>query len=59
MTTGILAVGYGYELTGYYCMIDQMYVQGIINSRAFSMDLGGVDSPSGKLSAIPSSPSPD
>ena len=48
METGIIAVGFGVEIAGYYCMVDQMYLQGIINSRAFSMDLGGVDSTAGR-----------
>ena len=48
METGIIAVGFGVEIAGYYCMVDQMYLQGIINSRAFSMDLGGIDSTSGE-----------
>lgn len=51
METGIIAVGFGVEITGYYCIIDQMYLQGVINSRAFSMDLGSKDTPTGKFSA--------
>lgn len=47
MTTGIVAVGFGVEIAGYYCIIDQMYLQGIINSRAFALDLGSVDSAAG------------
>ena len=41
-------ISYGYELAGYYCLLDEMYVQGIINSRAFSLDLGNVDEAAGK-----------
>ena len=48
MTTGILAAGYGVEITGYYGVIDEMYLEGIINSRVFSLDLGSVDSPYGE-----------
>jgi hypothetical protein len=49
MATGILAAGYGVEITGYYAVIDEMYLEGIINSRVFSLDLGSVDSsPSGE-----------
>lgn len=47
MTTGILGVCYGVEITGYYCVIDQMYLQGIIASRTFALDLGSVDSATG------------
>ena len=47
MTTDILGVCYGVEITGYYCVIDQMYLQGIIASRAFALDLGSVDSAAG------------
>ncbi|PVH85072.1 acid protease [Cadophora sp. DSE1049] len=49
MFAGILATSYGYELAGYYCLLDEMYVQGIINSRAFSLDLGNVDSAAGSI----------
>ncbi|CAL3965066.1 unnamed protein product [Diplocarpon coronariae] len=41
---GIIATGFGYEIAGYYGLVDEMYVQGIINSRAFSSILfGGID----------------
>jgi hypothetical protein len=33
----------------YLTVIDQLAAQGITNSRAFSLDLRGVDSPDGKL----------
>ena len=52
METGIIAVGYGVEITGYYCIIDEMYLEGTINSRAFSLDLGSVDSPEGDLPVL-------
>jgi len=51
MATGIIAVGFGVEIAGYYCLVDEMYLQGLINSRAFSIDLGGIDSPTGRLLA--------
>lgn len=44
-----MGVGPGIELTGYPTIIDQLATQGITNSRAFSLDLRGVDSPSGKV----------
>ncbi len=43
-----MGVGPGYELIGYYNIIDQLYVQGFTNSRAFSLDLGSVDTAEGK-----------
>jgi hypothetical protein len=46
--TGLMGVGPGIELTGYLTIIDQLATQGITNSRAFSLDLRGVDSPNGK-----------
>lgn len=51
MDAGILAVGYGVEVAGYYCLIDMMAYDGLIASRAFSLDLGSVDvtTASGKL----------
>lgn len=49
MFAGILAAGYGVEIAGYYCLIDEMYLQGIINSRAFSLDLGNIDSAAGSI----------
>jgi hypothetical protein len=51
MTTGIIAVGFGEAIAGYPCLIDQMALQGIIHSRAFSLDLGGVDTQSGMSTA--------
>jgi hypothetical protein len=47
MATGLLGVGPGVELTGYYTAIDQLALQGFINSRAFSLDLGSVDTAEG------------
>jgi hypothetical protein len=46
--TGLMGVGPGYELTGYPIIIDNLASQGITQSRAFSLDLRGVDSPDGK-----------
>jgi hypothetical protein len=43
MYTGILAVGFGVEVAGYYCLIDMMAYDGLIQSRAFSLDLGSID----------------
>jgi hypothetical protein len=44
MMEGIMGIGWGYGLdTNYYNVIDQLWVQGITNSRAFSLDLGSID----------------
>jgi hypothetical protein len=48
LPTGILGVGWGFELTGYYNVIDQLHLQGVTQSRAFSLDLGNVDTAEGK-----------
>ena len=45
---GLLGIGPGIELTLYPTIIDQLALQGITNSRAFSLDLRGVDSPDGR-----------
>ncbi|KAH8649680.1 aspartic peptidase domain-containing protein [Tricladium varicosporioides] len=46
---GIMGVGPGIELVGYPIIIDSLANQGITNSRAFSLDLRSVDSPSGAI----------
>ncbi len=43
-----MGVGPGIQLTGYPTIIDQLALQGVTNSRAFSLDLRGVESPDGK-----------
>ena len=48
LDSGIMGVGPGIELTGYPTIIDQLAIQGITNSRAFSLDLRSVDTPEGK-----------
>ncbi|TVY91376.1 Candidapepsin [Lachnellula willkommii] len=49
-TLGIMGVGFGYQLTtNYYNIIDQLYVQGITNSRAFSLDLASIDASQGSV----------
>jgi hypothetical protein len=45
-----MGVGPGIELIKYPNIIDTLASQGITQSRAFSLDLRGVDSPTGKLS---------
>jgi hypothetical protein len=56
MDAGIWGVCFGAALngqesnTGYYTLLDLMYLDGIINSRAFSLDLMGVETAQGKLS---------
>lgn len=47
--TGLMGVGPGIELTGYPIIIDSLADQGITQSRAFSLDLRGVDSPDGAI----------
>lgn len=47
-----MGVGFGYQLdTNYYNIIDQLYVQGVTNSRAFSLDLASIDVSQGMTSA--------
>jgi hypothetical protein len=45
-----MGVGPGIELIKYPNIIDTLASQGVTQSRAFSLDLRGVDSPTGKLS---------
>jgi hypothetical protein len=55
MAAGIWGVCFGAALNGqegnieYYALLDLMYLDGIINSRAFSLDLMSVDTAEGKL----------
>jgi hypothetical protein len=45
-----MGVGLGMGVqTDYPNIIDQLALQGVTNSRAFSLDLRGVDSPDGKV----------
>lgn len=49
LDTGLLGIGFGIQYTtAYPNIIDQMAAQNITNSRAFSLNLGGVDSATGK-----------
>jgi Eukaryotic aspartyl protease len=56
MAAGIWGTCFGAALNGqegniaYYGLLDLMYLDGIINSRAFSLDLMGVDTAQGTLS---------
>lgn len=56
MATGIWGTCFGAALNGqegntdYYTLLDLMYLDGVINSRAFSLDLMGVDTAQGKSS---------
>jgi hypothetical protein len=53
MAAGIWGVCFGYPLnTVYYTVLDLMYLDGIINSRAFSLDLMSVDTAEGKSSSL-------
>jgi hypothetical protein len=45
-----MGVGPGIELTGYPTIIDTLATEGITQSRAFSLDLRGVDSTTGDAS---------
>jgi hypothetical protein len=47
--TGLMGVGPGHELTGYNTIIDELALQGVTQSRAFSLDLRSVDSPDGAI----------
>jgi hypothetical protein len=50
MMEGIMGVGFGYGLdTAYYNIIDQLAVQGITHSRAFSLDLASIDVAQGTI----------
>lgn len=44
-----MGVGPGVELIGYPNIIDELATQGITQSRAFSLDLRGIDSPAGEI----------
>jgi len=43
-----IGLGYGWTLN-YYNVIDQLYVQGVTNSRAFSLDLASIDVYDGRV----------
>ncbi|KAF4624875.1 hypothetical protein G7Y89_g13295 [Cudoniella acicularis] len=50
---GVMGIGWGYGVdTSYYNVIDQLYVQGITYSRAFSLDLASVDVAKGLNSPV-------
>ncbi len=51
MDTGLMGIGLGNTTpaTNYPNIIDQLALQNITNSRAFSLDLGTVDTPEGKF----------
>ncbi|KAI6714856.1 hypothetical protein PZA11_007746 [Diplocarpon coronariae] len=49
LPTGFIGVGTGIELTGYPAILDSMATQGLINSRAFSLDLRSFESPDGTI----------
>lgn len=49
LDTGLLGIGFGVKYTTAYAnIIDQMAAQNITNSRAFSLNLGGVSTSTGK-----------
>jgi hypothetical protein len=50
LPSGFMGVGPGIELTGYPTIIDTLATEGITQSRAFSLDLRGVDSAIGNTS---------
>ena len=49
---GLMGVGPGIELTGYPTIIDTLATEGFTQSRAFSLDLRGVDSPTGDICSL-------
>ncbi|KAH8747426.1 aspartic peptidase domain-containing protein [Hyaloscypha sp. PMI_1271] len=49
LPNGFMGVGPGIELTGYPTIIDTLATEGITQSRAFSLDLRGVDSAIGSI----------
>lgn len=49
MFAGIMGVSWGLGLgTGYYNIIDQLALQGLTKTRAFAIDLGNVNTASGR-----------
>jgi hypothetical protein len=51
VNNGIMGIGLGYGwTTDYYNIVDQLYVQGFTNSRAFSLDLSSIDVTEGMFS---------
>jgi hypothetical protein len=50
LPNGLMGVGPGVELTGYPTIIDTLVTEGFTQSRAFSLDLRGVDTPTGNVS---------
>jgi hypothetical protein len=53
MMEGIMGVGWGYGLdTPYYNIIDQLAAQGIIHSRAFSLDLASINVAQGNTTSL-------
>jgi hypothetical protein len=52
LPNGFMGVGPGIELTGYPTIVDTLATEGITQSRAFSLDLRGVDSTSGMISRV-------
>lgn len=50
----MIGISYGYGRgTNYYNVIDQLNDQGYIASRAFSLDLGNVDTSEGMVAKTP------
>lgn len=50
LDTGLLGIGFGIDYTTLYPnIIDQMAIQNITKSRAFSLNLGGVDTQTGAI----------
>jgi hypothetical protein len=49
LPNGLMGVGPGVELTGYPTIIDTLVTEGFTQSRAFSLDLRGVDTPTGSI----------
>ncbi|KAI9049430.1 hypothetical protein LZ554_006463 [Drepanopeziza brunnea f. sp. 'monogermtubi'] len=49
LPVGLLGVGPGIELTGYPTLVDNLAIQNITNSRAFSIDLRAYDTDAGAV----------
>ncbi|KAJ5033565.1 uncharacterized protein L3040_008677 [Drepanopeziza brunnea f. sp. 'multigermtubi'] len=49
LPVGLLGVGPGIELTGYPTLVDNLAIQNITNSRAFSIDLRAYDTEAGAV----------
>ena len=50
LDTGLMGLSFGNQIgTSYPNIVDQLAAQNITQSRAFSLDLGSIDTPEGKI----------